>query len=597
MFNNFTAGTSYYVVVNGCEPLEFSIAGNQAKDVSYIVIDTATLVKDTDTDVKVLLYNKDNVDITPNVGTADIVLTSSDSLKLWPQGGLKATMYNVGDTADLTATFTYYDPNNNYEATVIKATKTITCVAAAVAQKTGLIYTVGGSKSSPKSYLAIGDTPKFNAWLKETLNGTTNERQVGKDNFGNIGATYARVADTSIAMITADDGAGNYTIKGNQVGTTYVFICYTNSSGKEVIFDSCPIEVRAARFAQNVALSVDKSNLNINANLAKADTVTITAKVTDNYGDAINTAPSYTQLEASKQKGVVTTGLTWANPETGKYTLTLDKSQIAYKADGAIVLTVNAGDKSNKPNVNFSIADKGDVATGYTFTADKTTLDTSINKIKTPIASAKVSLVGVKDGYFVAGQNYTYILSGSEATPVNSTAVNFANASGAAFVLDIKKDSKRLDLTATVAGNIAYGDLVVNNNDGTFTLSTYISDSGNIVKLPKGNYTFELYIIKDNKIDGSVRRVNITVSDNQVAPTFTKKEQSITKAGSAIACFEFKFDGNVQATTAVTDSTNDPKNKTTFVKKCSVTVAITDNNGNATGNLVLSVDVNTLLND
>ncbi len=610
MFNNFSAGVTYYVVVNGSDPLNFSIAGNQAKDVTAIVINTATLQKDKDTDVSVSLLNADGVDITSSVGTTDVALTSSDNLKLWPQGGLKATMYNVGDTADLTATFTYYDPNNNYEATVLKATKNVTCVAAASAQKTGMIYTVGGSKNSPKTYLAIGDKAKFNCWLKETKNGTTNERQVGVDSFEGIGATYAKIADTSVAMITATAG-GDYTIEGNQVGSTYVFICYTDANGKEQIFDSCPIEVRAKRFAQNVALTVSKSNLNVNAGVN--DSVVITAKISDNYGDPIDSALTINQLQASKDNAGVVTVPDPVKKETGKYEITINRNDINYVlkdgkiVGGAIVLSIKAGDKSNVPNATFNIADKGNASTGYTFAIDKTSMETAINAVKTSAVQAKVSLTGSNGGYFVTKQDYTEILTGNQKTPVNSTASTYSvNASGAGFILDVKKDGNRVDFNKEVANNVKYSDLIVDNYDGSFTINSYVAGSGSaIVKLPKGNYSFELYILKTDaktgkvSVDGSVRRVTLSVTDNQVKPTFVKKYQKLSDAANAgKGIFEVKFDGAVQNVWKVSESTHDDKNATTFVKKIAVDLEIKKSDGSAvTGTYTIDVEVNTLFND
>ncbi len=598
MFNNFSAGVTYYVVVNGSDPLNFSIAGNQAKDVTAIVINTATLQKDKDTDVSVSLLNADGVDITSSVGTTDVALTSSDNLKLWPQGGLKATMYNVGDTADLTATFTYYDPNNNYEATVIKVTKSITCVAQPVAQKTGKVYTIGGSQNNPKSYMAVNDPALvFQCWLKETLNGTTLDRKVGKDNFANLGGTYAKIADTSIAMITADDGSGNYSVKANQVGSTYVFICYTDAAGKEQILDSCPIEVRAARFAQNVALSLSKSNLNYDE---PSDSVKITAKVTDNYQDPIAELPTWTQLEASKAKGTLSAKAFSPTTTVGTYELILSKTDFsAYVADGAIVITVQAKDKSNKPNATFNVAKKGNQASGYNFAIDKSAIDTSINAIKTGITKATVSLTAVKDGYFVAKQAFdNNDALNTQATPTNATAASYG-----AFVLDVKKDGKQLNLhTAVPNGACDYDDLIVVKNDGTIEISSYYaaSTSSAITKLPTGNYAFELYIIKGGKIDGSVRRATLTVSDKQVKPTFKKVEQSRTKAGSEAACFEFSFDGKKQTSIGTAGYVTENKDKagnitSVFVAKADVKLDITDGNGVATGIYTITVDVNTLL--
>ena len=619
MFNNFTAGTEYFVVINGSEPLSFKIAGAAAKDVARIAITKTSIVKDVETDPEVRLYNADEVDITESIkaaGLYTIDLKSSDDVKLYPSGG-KVNMYNVGDTADLTATFTFYDDKDNYTPHPYTDTKKIVCIAAATAVKTGLVYTIGGSKDNPKHYFALEDGLTFQAWLKETLNGTTVDRQVGKDDFGSVGATYARVADTSIAMITGESGgAGLYDIVGNQKGSTYVFICYKDGSGNEVIFDTCAIEVREKRYPSTVTATVSRSNLN-----KDAGTITITAIVKDQFGDPITTTtPTWSQLEQSKDKGIVNTstgtvpafGLASANE--GKYTMDLNYAthfQAAAK-EGTVVLTLQAGDKSNKPNVQFSVASKTNNApTAYDFAADKSSVDTAL-KLKTAKTTVNVALTGTKDGYYVKDQGITGVtrldangavdgsfaalLTGDDKIPTNSTV------SGSGFVLDIKKDGKRLNLAADIASpavGVTYGDFFANTigTNGKVVVASHFVDGGNVIyKLPNGNYSFELYVVTNGKI-GAIRRVNVAVSDSQVTPTFTKKEQSISKAGSAVACFEFKFDGQTQANTAIPagGSTVTDSGDKTFIKTINVTINVAADNGSLTGTYTIPVTVNTLL--
>ncbi len=626
MFNNFTAGTEYFVVINECEPLSFKIAGAAAKDVARIAITKTSIVKDVETDPEVRLYNADEVDITESIkaaGLYTIDLKSSDDVKLYPSGG-KVNMYNVGDTADLTATFTFYDDKDNYTPHPYTDTKKIVCIAAATAVKTGLVYTIGGSKDNPKHYFALGDNLTFQAWLKETLNGNTVDRQVGKDDFGSVGATYARVADTSIAMITGVNGAGAgvYDIVGNQKGSTYVFICYTDGSGNEVIFDTCAIEVREARYANTVTATTSRSNLN-----KDAGDLTITAIVKDQYGDPYTQkTPTWTQLEQSKDKGTVNTTttspssvapeFTLASANEGKYTMSLNyaKNFAAGAKEGAVVLTLQAGDKSNKPNVQFSVASKTNNApTAYDFAADKSAVDTAL-KLKTAKTNVTVALTGTKDGYYVKDQaiagvtkldangavagTFAAVLVNNDAIPTNSTVT------GSGFVLDIKKDGKRLNLAADInASNptgVTYSEFFDADNldvsDGKVVVASHFVDGGDVIyKLPNGNYSFELYVVTNGKI-GAIRRVNVAVSDSQVAPTFTKKGQSISKAGSVAACFEFKFDGQTQSSIAVASSTtNGYGADKTFIKTINVTIKVKADNNSLEGYYTIPVTVNTLL--
>ena len=627
MFNNFAAGTEYFVVINGSDPLSFTIAGDTAKDVARIAITKTSIVKDVETDPDVRLYNKDEVDITESIkakGLYTIDLKSSDDVKLYPSGGM-VNMYNVGDTADLTATFTFYDDKDNYTPHPYSDTKKSVCIAAATAVKTGLIYTVGGSKDSPKHYFALGDKLKFQAWLQETLNGTTNSRQVGKDDFGSVGATYARVADTSIAMITGTTtGAGVYDIVGNQKGSTYVFICYTDGNGNEVIFDTCAIEVRDARYPNTVTATVSRSNLN-----KDAGDLTVTAIVKDQYGDPITTiAPTWTQLKQSEDKGILKTDgtvkFTLNNASEGKYVMNLIYARdfAADTKEGAVVLTIQAGDKSNKPNVQFSVASKSsDTPTAYDFATDKTSIDTAL-KLKTAMTKATVALTGTKDGYYVKDQTITgvtkldsngavdgafaAILTGDQAIPTNSTV------SGSGFVLDIKKDGKRLNLGADInpsandgAGlGIYYSDFIKSTvgENGKVVVASHYVDLGTttIYKVPNGNYSFELYVVNAGKI-GAIRRINISVTDTQVMPTFTKTSQSIDKSTGKVeeSCFEFKFDGQTQSVISVAEKETTKKQDGSidkvFVKKINVTISVAADDGSLTGKYTIPVTVNTLL--
>jgi len=610
MFNKFDVKTKYYVDLNPDKELSFEIAGYSNKDVDSIKILTTQLEKDDATagNIKVAYYDVLGVDITEGVNAQSdhgtLSLTSADNLKLWPQGSNTATMYTVGDVVALTAKFTFYDKDNNMAAVTKEATQNIQCVKKPVPEKTGLVYSIGTDpkKDNPVHFIALEDTGlKFRAWIENTLRGNKQNDVMVGSSFSDLGSTYARVADTSIAMITATAG-NDYSIVGNQVGSTYVFICYT-ANGKEVILDSCPIEVKPKRYAASVSVDLSQSTLNYSSN---SDAVKVTVTVKDNYNDIYTkTTPTLAVAEGSKNFG--DTGATFgAAGADGKFVLILDNSNVTYKKDGSLGFTVKAGDKSNQIYKEFSLAAKGTTGNGYSFTADKTTLDTSINKIKTPVATATIDFKSLKDGYYVSNLAIDKVLAKTEAAPVNAEAASLS-ALGLKNVLKIYKDNQSLDLNATINNtSVKYQDLIDTSNiaGGKVTLKSYATvgaaTNGAIVKLPAGNYTFDLYVLTaDGKsIDGSARRVNITVSDSQGAPTWKKVEQNRSKKASAEECFELKFD-NVTLTDLVATVTEnkDTTGATTsyFVSKITASIAITDNNGAQTGILQLPVEVNTVL--
>ena len=241
-------------------------------------------------------------------------------------------------------------------------------------------------------------------------------------------------------------------------------------------------------------------------------------------------------------------------------------------------------------------------------------MDTSI-KFKTNIAKTTVSLTGVNAGYFTSKQGilgtdvFADLLTGTAAAPTNATAANSSDG----FVLDIKKDNKRLDLTAAIANGVSvtYGAFfdagMLDLTDGKVEVANLVVDTGVIYKLPKGNYTFELYVIKGGKISGNIRRVNISVTDNQVVPTFTKVFQKLADVSALEECFKFAFDGKTQTVannkpvtdtnfTGVAVGTNKTAdtNGNTFVKSVNVTLAIVDNAG-ALGSYTINVPINTII--
>ncbi|MCR5829727.1 MAG: hypothetical protein K6F93_05155, partial [Lachnospiraceae bacterium] len=432
MYDTFKAGETYYVLVNSEEPITFAIAGNGPKDVKAIKILTTTSVVTSDsasTDIKYALYNESGIDITTTAladANASVTLNAADgTVNAYVSAGT-ITMYTVGDTADVVATFKYYDPNNNYAETTLSTTQKITAVSPEAYKYSGFVYTIDpaaatrvlkNDESNAKKYMAMGDSSEFQAVLKYTKNNKTDKFQVGVDKF-NGKNLFAKVADEAIAAITGNVGA-DFTIKANSVGTTNIFVGTTDDdtvTGKMTIIAVAPIEVKEKRYAATLNITTSQSVYNPANN---DDSVTLKAEVKDQYGDYIDVTGQLetTQLKQSLDKRAVTMG-GWNRTATGKY-----ENKLGYGVAGSsigddtegdnkkvrnIVLTtkINSGAVTTKANTvtnNFSVKNVAydQAKDTLDFKTSKTALDTSLTK-ETARQKASITFRAYNGGYFTA---------------------------------------------------------------------------------------------------------------------------------------------------------------------------------------------------
>ncbi len=607
MYDNYAAGTTYYVVINGSDPLQFVIAGNAAKDVKSIAILSDTAVVNTASEIKVALYNADGVDITSSVGTGSVSLTSSN-LNSYVDG-LTLNMYNVGDVTDLTATFVYYDANDNYKEIKIPTTKKITAVAAASDVFKALVYSVDNKADLPsknysnaKTYLALGDAGyKFKVQLVYTNSGNEYDFSVDGANTFNGKALYAKIPEESIALLSSNNGDGTYNIVPNTVGRTNVFIGYDENGAFKTVAVA-PIEVKEARYPATLTVKPNKSNLNTSV----ADSITFNAEVKDQYGDYINGTLQSTQNDQSAQVATFT-DLNWNAGSTGKYTLTADNGEINYaagKTQANIVFTTKLTDWNSKAaavgsNFTAKVAGAQDtVKDSLAFTNNgSSALDTSITGW-TSLKAAKLVASTSSNGFYTGNVAFTHVA----AAPAKANYVA-SGASVATFELLIKKDGAAVNPADFGA---LTGFLTVNEGNGTVELKNFDNSAAIVKKLPKGNYTFTLYKIKSGATAANVvissQTVVVNVTDNQVAPVFTQLAEKTTTGNAASGnfsdCFKFTFAGGTyQAGVAYDASAASASTTSYFVKKATVTVNFQLNDEiNWSGNTGKSFDLDCTIN-
>ncbi len=605
VFDCFDAGKDYFVVINECEPIKMSVTNTSKKDVDHIVFVTKEVEVNKPTDVEVALFNKDNIDITAAVTLEDVSI-SCDQLKALANGRT-VQMYNVGDVVAFTAKYSYYDANDNYKEYKAEATANITCVAPASDIKTGIEYSTNGNLNNIKHYITLGDpyNTKFIAKLKYKNKDTAKEIIVGKTTVP--ASTYnnqtlkAWIADESIAIISnLNTATGEYDIVGNKVGNTNVFIGYTDNN-KDYVVDVCPIEVRAKRHAATLQVTAG-SMYNLDAG-----TMEVVAKVFDQNGDPFDvTGLTLQQTTASQKTSTLTAAYgIKAGAGAGVYNFTLgdgvssiapttytDNTGVHSYTNGTMQFTTKVNDSDSTAAVmttNFSWKSAGTTVKAYSFeNTGAATLDTAI-KSTTDVAAATITLTGTTDGGYYAGPGVLNT-NGYYNTKIGATVTGIIKAdneipqagavSGAGFsyVIDIKHNGNRVVDNVGAWKTDYAGFFVKDDANGKITLKNLIMPGGAgtmVKKLPKGTYTFTLYLMKDNTIT-KVVPINVTVNDNQTNPTYTQQYQNINdpNAGSVDKCFKFSFDNQTPVPAAVDYDCNESGTygNGTFVKDVDITV-------------------------
>ena len=647
MYDNYTAGTTYYVLVNATEPLSFVIAGTAAKDVESIAIISDTAVVNTAAPITVALYNADGVDITSSVGTGSVSL-SSTNLNSYVDG-LTLNMYNVGDVTDLTATFVYYDANNNYQEVKKTVTKKITAVAPTADVFKSLVYSVDNKADAPsknyngaKTYIALGDKGyKFKVQVVYTNGNNEYDKPAdGVTQFFNGKALYAKIPEESVALLSSNNNDGTYNIVPNSVGSTNVFIGYDeNNTFKTVAV--APIQVKEARYPASLTVKPNKSNLNTQV----PDSVTFSAEVKDQYGDYID-ATLQTDQNSQSEKDALLNNKAWVAGTTGKYTLTIKSDanddgdtadcQIGYvggKTQANIVFTTKLTDWNSKAATvgsNFTAKQAGvqnRLSDSIAFSNNgATSLETTITNW-TSLKAAELVASTSSNGFFTGNVGFTHV-----AAAPNKNDVAYNVGTGASFELLISGPDGKVTPGVGNYGALN-GFLVVTENKGTVELrnfaDTVVNGVDYVKKLKSGTYTFTLYKIKHAAKAADVvissQTVVVNVSDKQANPVFTQLAETTTSTNATNKyfndCFKFSFAGSTYqysgANNTPVDSTNVTYDKDIynddcvsaasnatgayFVKKALVTVKFTLNNeipgqsGQATKYFDLESTINKLI--
>lgn len=428
---------TYGVELKNVATKEFVAATSKVEDVDHIEIATSTAVAGKETEVKVKLFNKENIDITTSELLSNVTITSSALNSYYDDAARKITFYNVGDTAELTAVFhTYkYDNATGEEIGISKTVKTIVAVSAdqtvagAIDKSTVVLNDetfddfktvtqgVPVNEQGARLYVQLTETTGSK---KETLNSSANP-------------SYFTFESTDDSTLIVSPTGQLYPVKE---GSAVVMVKYgKDSTVAKTNVGAVTVNVTAERKVVGVKVSADSVSLSNSPLLLDSKTVTVKAvdRFDKKFGDQtkleLALLGNYTAAKKAELEANLFTGLT-VNAD-GDYEVTfkgvnVDKGTYQFKVShGTIVrvITVTVSEPTGKTAADIKTyrldlnTNKLDLKVDKDTTAKKVTVDL-VGLASNGVAIAKVTPAS---GYAIE-----YVAPGT-TTPVSVTngAIDF----------------------------------------------------------------------------------------------------------------------------------------------------------------------------
>lgn len=565
MFGNFVPDTTYFVDIAG-KTFEFKAAGNGAKDVAAIVFTKNTATVDTDAALGYKLLNSIGVDITKTAEYAmngSLEFTTESTVASLDNAGRTIYFGTVGDKAVVKATYTFYDPEDNYTAKPTVQTVEITAIAGSSTEFVSADYSIGAAVSKAVHTLKLGDaTVVVNVNAKFRNGSNTYTYHLGEAPFGNNTELKVKVADEHYAMSTDDSH-----IEGVNTGKTYLLLYYTNANGDDVVITTLPFEVVAARKATSIVATMTDyySGTNcLNTEDGAGDQYKFVVTVKDQYGDKLpangievelrNGAPTDSGLDENLNNA----GLSFQTNTNniGDVTDLLTSATAGVEAEKSVAFTVKANNLTTVVSFKVKAVDAHSGAT-LSVGSSANGMDTALVNYATSGNCDDITLtVNEMSGSYWTGLSDVYFthLGISNTGKDIDEYVAAVTPTGTAVVATIKYSGTTLPTSAdnlsittkNITVNQKYGVVVdlanhfANDGAGTVTMSTY--DAGNDNKIPGGTYTVAFYKLTDttagdHKLTSwkSIGTKALVISDSQVLPEKTQELQAITTDVSTLA--------------------------------------------------------------
>ena len=609
-FSNFVAKEDYFVEVTGIE-LTFTAAGNSYKDVTAVKLDgpATVTVNEVSKEYKLKYYNAAGMDITSSVDESKFTITmSAADITDGYFSSNTAYFWTVGATATVKAKVEILNDKFEY-VTVAEDSMAISCVSAAELTYAGVntwTFAPEGADAFIETWskinqnFAVGDTRQFQA-IFNTVKGTEKGTQQVKA--GDPGYRFES-ADPSIAIVTSVAGTDAPFVYGVKAGETYIKIYSVDSANKvNTLVTAVPISVKAARTASAVTTEWSQANLNV-ATLTADDSITLTIKVKDQYGDPINVA-SWQKFECKSGDtylanlgGFNFKGSDCTPGETGTYTITFSRintgfdgaiDELTYVKNGTYTATLKIADVTVGLSLPVGKYTGDDKVNGYKLGAVSSfdtalTAQTKYAAWQATAASDELKVNNITLCETINGYYYKDVATFEMVTAVPKRATDSALGAGTHYVYTVTKN-----------GSLCQRD---ENEFRNNYFKLFWNDGAAIKKASKGTYVITAYkvVVDNDDLDEcSVKKldsVTFSITDSQLKPSFVQKAGAYEDVDTADAlavfkaCFKPSFDGKTYDdwtkaeaagySVASVNSKVDTKNKTMVI--LSANIVITNKN-------------------
>lgn len=483
LFVPFNAKESYVVDFTDMESKSFVAATAKYEDVASIKITTDKVVYGEDTEIKVALYNKDNVDITTDDLLSRVSLESAKENGVYFSSN-KLTIFTKGATSKITATYHTYKYNSvGQEEGTLQAVATIYGVDKAAAVVGGLkAWTLVASAdkvnySKVEQKIAALETGKKIFVQLETVSGDKKEtiesnKEPGKFSF--------KSSDESILYV-ADSGEA-YPYKA---GNVTVIVSYANSGDKSPVA-TFTITVAPERKATKMTLSANSFVLSNTTEMT--DSKTVTVKLFDQMDRAIDGDVKVEKLRSTTDS--LTAEVTKRTTD-GKLDITfsafgVEKGTYSYK--------ITAGDASPQV-VSVEVQKPDGVADRYFLNVNKDNYDIKIDKDNTK-HDAKIEIV---------------------AYAKNGVKVSTIDLSNPKFKVTVEVPSN--------APSTGIGSKVEKLDNNLYALAA--AEAGVYVKAKQGGYKVTLF--EDKRKDGDVNPAWVVIDNKSFQVTDSQAVATVTK--------------------------------------------------------------------
>ena len=386
------------------------------------------------------------------------------------------------------------------------------------------------------------------------------------------GITAIRSEDNRVFMIGAPAASGGYTLIPNTEGTNVISLI---KDGKTV--QAIPVVVKGARKPATVDAKVSKPSLNIHGGV---DSLTITAKVYDQYGNELKGQPiTITQTDATKNA--------FGRASFGGFSydgeLLVKGSDIVLNPNvttGTIAAVVECA--GIKKDVTFTVAD---ASTPIAWRLGCTKSDSSIilenGILPGTDAPEKVSfyIEGFNNNVFVQRENIAGILDKAPSPAYFNTAYGLA------------ANEKKYFVTIQKNGSFITSGDCINVSGNNIEFAEFASGK----KLEAASYVITGYCIVGgtNNVPTvtNLGARTVVCKDTQIKPVITLIKDKTTKSDKldiTVECFKASFNGTELPASAFSavDLNVDGTGSTFFFKTITVTV-----NNTTFGDLNLTVPV------